>query len=243
MRRVVSLAGDMIQGSCLLTRAGVPAHLCGSQEGPCSKLLDGRTNVGDMIIQARRTEGLLCYCERCNGARARALARIYKVPRSSHDEQESSSAVRKMWSSIPLLVLSLLPAASAASAARCKAFPNTSSWPAASRWSALNSAVSGRLETVRPPAAVCYETFDGVPSYDAAKCQAYTAGFYDTDVHLASPVSIYWDFWTNRTCVPTDDPTSGECTRGAFPNYVIKAQSVKDVQAGVNFAKKNNVRL
>ncbi|KAI5858767.1 FAD binding domain-containing protein [Tricharina praecox] len=148
-----------------------------------------------------------------------------------------------MWSSIPLLVLSLLPAASAASAARCKAFPNTSSWPAASRWSALNSAVSGRLETVRPPAAVCYETFDGVPSYDAAKCQAYTAGFYDTDVHLASPVSIYWDFWTNRTCVPTDDPTSGECTRGAFPNYVIKAQSVKDVQAGVNFAKKNNVRL
>jgi len=158
-------------------------------------------------------------------------------PPRIHDGRVPAAAARKMWS---FLLLSLLPAAS--SAAFCKAFPNTYSWPSASKWSELNSAVHGRLEAVVPPAAVCYETFNGVNTSDAAKCQAYRDGYSQYDAHLGSPVSIYWEFWTNRTCVPTKDPT-GKCTRGAYPNYVIKAESVTDVQAGVDFARTNNVRL
>ena len=59
---------------------------------------------------------------------------------------------------------------------------------------------------------------------------------------MHSPVDIYWDFWTNRTCALTANRTDS-CTLGSYPNYVIRAQTVKDVQAGIKFVKKNNVRL
>lgn len=51
-----------------------------------------------------------------------------------------------------------------------------------------------------------------------------------------------YDFWTNRTCAATTDPTEA-CTIGTYPAYVLKATTTQDVQAGVNFARDNNVRL
>jgi hypothetical protein len=48
--------------------------------------------------------------------------------------------------------------------------------------------------------------------------------------------------YTNLTCLTTDDPDT-PCTIGAYPAYVIKAETVADIQAGVVFAKSHNVRL
>jgi hypothetical protein len=42
--------------------------------------------------------------------------------------------------------------------------------------------------------------------------------------------------------MPTTDPT-GSCTLGGYPNYVIKAKTVFDIQVAVNFARNFGVRL
>ncbi|KAI5805293.1 FAD binding domain-containing protein [Peziza echinospora] len=127
-------------------------------------------------------------------------------------------------------------------ASDCKAWPETESWPAAAKWTALSEAVPGKLEAVVPPGAVCHNTFNGKQTYDRAKCQEYTSAWGKYDLYLDSPVGIYWDFWSNRTCTQTQDPNA-PCTKGTYPEYVIKANTVADIQAGVNFARENNVRL
>jgi hypothetical protein len=48
--------------------------------------------------------------------------------------------------------------------------------------------------------------------------------------------------YTNRTCLPGHDRTS-PCTIGYYPEYVINSSSVAHVQAGVNFARRYNIRL
>lgn len=35
----------------------------------------------------------------------------------------------------------------------------------------------------------------------------------------------------------------GNCTRGGFPEYVVKATDARHVQAAVDFARTNNIRL
>lgn len=51
-------------------------------------------------------------------------------------------------------------------------------------------------------------------------------------------------FWSNSSCYPNNAGTcSTTCDQGVVPTYVIKATRVSDVQAGVNFARKHNMRL
>lgn len=51
-----------------------------------------------------------------------------------------------------------------------------------------------------------------------------------------------WKYFTNATCLPTDDPESS-CTLGYYGVYVIDAKTKEHVQAGVNFARDHNIRL
>lgn len=44
------------------------------------------------------------------------------------------------------------------------------------------------------------------------------------------------------TCAPTDDPNS-PCSIGRLPVYTIDATKPEHVQAGVNWARNNNIRL
>jgi hypothetical protein len=48
--------------------------------------------------------------------------------------------------------------------------------------------------------------------------------------------------YTNNTCLPTDNP-AGTCTRGFYGDYVILATKKEHIKAGVDFARKNNLRL
>ena len=59
----------------------------------------------------------------------------------------------------------------------------SSNWPSASAWAALNSSVGGRLQALRPWAAVCY-TSD--PLYNAEACRSVLAG-YDNDTQACIP--------------------------------------------------------
>ncbi len=50
------------------------------------------------------------------------------------------------------------------------------------------------------------------------------------------------DYWTNSTCDPTMacDTT---CNLGMHPQMVIMAENTSDIQAGVRFAREQNLRL
>ena len=68
-----------------------------------------------------------------------------------------------------------------------------SSWPSPSTWAALNSTLGGRLQALRPWAAVCY-TND--PLYDPAKCKTVLSNY--TNDHTVSLIQL--------TLNPFDDP-------------------------------------
>jgi hypothetical protein len=56
------------------------------------------------------------------------------------------------------------------------------------------------------------------------------------------PAAGLWTYFTNDTCRPTTNP-SDTCTLGYYPVVLIKAQTVAHIQAGINFARENNLRL
>jgi hypothetical protein len=119
----------------------------------------------------------------------------------------------------------------------CKAVPGTPSWPSLDKWKALNSSIDGRLLQPSPPGAVCHSD---QPTYNADACTIVTQGWTNIDFEATIPNSIAWDNWNNDSCLPyPGTPCSGE----GYPVYVINATSKEDVKAGVDFARKNNVRL
>ncbi|RPA75184.1 FAD binding domain-containing protein [Ascobolus immersus RN42] len=145
---------------------------------------------------------------------------------------------------LPLLSLltSLLASSVSAQTTQCKAHPtDAGSWPTTQQWAQLNQTVSGRLAAVIPPAAACHNSFNGQPTYNQARCTQIRNSWGQQDFHFNDPVSIMWDYWSNNTCAPSQFP--GSCNIGTYPVYVVKAQSVADVQAGVNFARERGVRL
>jgi hypothetical protein len=59
----------------------------------------------------------------------------------------------------------------------CKCYPGDRCWPTLQKWKALNDTVGGTLKEVIPNWAVCYNTFEGKPTYNAAACAEATANF------------------------------------------------------------------
>ncbi|KAI5847055.1 hypothetical protein DFP73DRAFT_592899 [Morchella snyderi] len=121
----------------------------------------------------------------------------------------------------------------------CKVSPADAAWPSESDWAALNTTVSGRLIKVVPLASVCYES---EPDYDAEKCTYVTDNWMSASLHVSDPASIMAPLFSNNTCLPTSDPTAS-CTQGFYPSYAINVTDYTHAQAGINFARKNNIRL
>jgi hypothetical protein len=119
----------------------------------------------------------------------------------------------------------------------CKATPGSSSWPSEFEWSRLNHSISGRLLKPSPPGAVCHPD---QPTFNPAACPAVAAGWLTTEWHSDNPVSVSENNWVNDTCLPVPtDPCSGE----GYPIYVVNATCADHVKKGVDFARRNNVRL
>lgn len=51
-----------------------------------------------------------------------------------------------------------------------------------------------------------------------------------------------WPLYTGGTCLPTGD-ASDTCTQGGYPEYVVNATNVAQIQLAVNFARNANLRL
>ncbi|KAJ3476435.1 hypothetical protein NLG97_g9130 [Lecanicillium saksenae] len=120
----------------------------------------------------------------------------------------------------------------------CKAYPGAQGWPSAEAWNGLNKTVNGQL--IKPtvlPGGVCHQ---GQPNYDESQCGNVAKEWTTSEFHLADPISVMSNAFTNYTCLP--DPKM-PCSPSGYPAYVINVTSPADVKAGVDFARTNNVRL
>ena len=105
-------------------------------------------------------------------------------------------------------------------------------------WHALNESVSGNLIATVPPAAVCHPEH---PSFDNATCAEVTEQWTTSwAFHSNDPVSVGENNWSNNTCLPD---ASLPCSAEGYPVYVVNASKAEHVQAGVNFARENYIRL
>ncbi|KAL4265464.1 oxygen-dependent FAD-linked oxidoreductase family protein [Pleurotus pulmonarius] len=122
---------------------------------------------------------------------------------------------------------------------KCKTIPGDESWPSQSQWESLANAVDGNLLRPLPAASPCY--FGDVYSKD--ECARILANWTNSDFHAGHPSSIMFPLYTGLACIPTADPTSGNCTQGTYPVYVVDARKTSDIQHAVNFARNHNIRL
>lgn len=121
---------------------------------------------------------------------------------------------------------------------KCKAFLGSDDWPLEREWQTLNATLGGALLQPPLPATACYPG----PSQDAEACAFLVNNASNSHFYIDDPVSVLTQWPQGETCLPARNAT-GSCTRGGFPQYVVNASTVKHVQAAVNFARNNNVRL
>jgi hypothetical protein len=125
----------------------------------------------------------------------------------------------------------------AQASASCKIVPSSPEWPAESAWAALNATIAGRLMKPLAPAAACHRD---QPNYDASECEEITSRFKVGSFHTDHPTSSMWQNYNNYSCMPD---AAAPCSNTGYPVYVVAARSAQDVQAAVNFARKNRIRL
>ncbi|KAF1993953.1 FAD/FMN-containing isoamyl alcohol oxidase-like protein MreA [Amniculicola lignicola CBS 123094] len=122
---------------------------------------------------------------------------------------------------------------------RCKVFPGDAKWPSLAKWNALNSTLAGNLIKGLPPAAACYAG----AYYDEARC-IYVSKNGGSSLFVAEDPTTPTGQWQTGNSCPIPSPEKNyTCNFNGFPAYVIKAITVKDIQAGINFARNNNIRL
>lgn len=151
------------------------------------------------------------------------------------------------------------------------AIPNFTSlsnntWPSSSEWASLNSSVRGRLQALRPWAAVCY-TSD--PLYNPEECQSVLSG-YDNDKQAcfnikcvlrmltlqahqreAVPAALLWQNWEacsfNQDCALNySNPqriSNATCHQGTTPPYSISILDAQDASTVIRWATAHKVKL
>lgn len=72
--------------------------------------------------------------------------------------------------------------------ASCKCYPGDSCWPSGGDWAALNRTVGGRLVRAAPPGAVCYDSFEGIPTKNPAKCAEVASQWTNASWTCVSPI-------------------------------------------------------
>ncbi|KAI1264013.1 hypothetical protein F5Y18DRAFT_392247 [Xylariaceae sp. FL1019] len=142
---------------------------------------------------------------------------------------------------LPALVLAFPAATASTLAPTCKYIPGDSGWPGAHQWAELNSTVQGRLIATIPLASVCHASGPYASRFNPSACAALKPLWDYSQVHFEDPASIMAG-WFQQSCNPFS-PSNTTCTLGDFAAYSIKVDGVDDVIAGIQFAKKNNVRL
>ncbi|KAJ8516728.1 hypothetical protein ONZ45_g5994 [Pleurotus djamor] len=122
---------------------------------------------------------------------------------------------------------------------KCKASPGGREWPVDAQWRVLNKEVNGRLSRPAPAAQPCYSG----EFFNQQDCLRVLYNWTNSDFHADHLSSVMFPLYTGLSCIPTTNPTSGNCTQGTYPIYVVDAHEVPDVQSAVNFARNHNIRF
>lgn len=104
----------------------------------------------------------------------------------------------------------------------------------------MNASISGRLIETTPAAIVCYPG----PQQNLEACSTVLRELSDEELVANDPIAL--DFPINNACPPVDfsaGDVPGNCSIGNAPRYVVNATKPEDVAMGVDFARKNNIRL
>ncbi|KAF2473186.1 FAD/FMN-containing isoamyl alcohol oxidase-like protein MreA [Lindgomyces ingoldianus] len=139
------------------------------------------------------------------------------------------------------------PSRPSVSTKRCKIFPGDADWPSPKKWNDFNLTLGGALIKGFPPAAACYPG----PNYDEARC-AYVRKNSGSSLFVMEDPTIPGGQWqTGNSCPLPAVPTPGlnltlanyTCNLNGFPSYVVRATTIKHVQAAINLARNKNIRL
>ncbi|KAH7134114.1 isoamyl alcohol oxidase [Dactylonectria macrodidyma] len=119
----------------------------------------------------------------------------------------------------------------------CKTFPGDKAWPTKAAWKAFNATVGGRLIETVPLGSPCHGS-----TFDNATCEYLKSQWQYEEVHYTSSSSVMAPFFANQSCDPFQ-PQERPCELGNYVRYAVDASSAADIQATVNFASCNNIRL
>ncbi|KAJ4287123.1 hypothetical protein N0V88_007745 [Collariella sp. IMI 366227] len=125
----------------------------------------------------------------------------------------------------------------------CRKIPGDAGWPGRKEWQRLNTTVDGRLIATVPVGHVCHD--GGVfGAYNETACADLREGIAEAGAYTLQkmPGEVLNPYYQNLTCSPFT-PISAPCELGGRAVYSINVRSAADVQAGLRFARKHNVRL
>ncbi|KAE8371861.1 hypothetical protein BDV26DRAFT_298399 [Aspergillus bertholletiae] len=113
-------------------------------------------------------------------------------------------------------------------------------WPDIQTWNDFNATIGGRLIHAVPSAAVCH-----AEQYNADKCtvakESWLDSFWRTNQTGAYAATV-WEMGQTGQCF-INTPTSAPCDQGLVPYYMVRAESVQDIQASVKFASEKDLLL
>lgn len=124
----------------------------------------------------------------------------------------------------------------------CKAFPGNADWPSDDIWKQLAFSLNGTLLKPAPVSSVCYNN-TAYNNYDAAACANITQGWGTEFIRMDHPIEPVSPMFEGLTCLPPTPGVASNCTQGGYPVYVVNVTTAAHVQAVVNFARNQNVRL
>ncbi|KAE8160751.1 hypothetical protein BDV40DRAFT_313563 [Aspergillus tamarii] len=113
-------------------------------------------------------------------------------------------------------------------------------WPDIQTWNDFNATVGGRLIRSVPSAAVCH-----TERYNAQKCtvakDSWLDSFWRTNQTGAYAATV-WEMGQTGQCF-INTSVSAPCDQGIVPYYMVRAESVEDIQASVKFANEKDLLL
>ncbi|KAI0896946.1 FAD-binding domain-containing protein [Annulohypoxylon nitens] len=127
----------------------------------------------------------------------------------------------------------------------CRTIPGDASWPSLADWASLNDTVDGRLVATIPIAAPCHNFFSdstNISTYNQAECAALRDAWFYPETHLPSSSSPMAYSFSNNSCNPWLEQNTS-CTIGSHVLYTVNVTDISDLQEGLDFVKRHNIRL
>lgn len=130
-------------------------------------------------------------------------------------------------------------------AKECKTYPTDPEWPSQQQWKDLDDLLGGALIKTVPEASICYRNST---VSNSTQCQSLSDSWGNSTLRIEDPTSIRSVLFQGMSCMPpafSANFLSGyqTCTVGGFPEYVVNATTVAQIQLSVNFAREHNIRL